>query len=114
MAFDWNQVGVALGTLTTVALGAWAAIERYQKVRANTRADIAESHSDRTIAEANTTVYAMLTQRLTTLESEISTLRQEHAAERVRGRKLEIHIWKLENLMRQKGLEPPVFDAAIQ
>lgn len=101
------------GTLTKIILGIagtggfiWAAWERWIKNKVLT----ASSDAQVAVSEAQQTVYNMMTNRLEALEKEMLTVRQELAVERSHGRKLEIHIFKLESLMRKAGLEPPAFD----
>lgn len=107
---DWSVVGGTIAAVGTVAGGAWAWWQRHQKTQAQTRADIAESGAERAVADAQQTVYKLLNERLTTLESEVRGLRDELSVERKHSRRLEIHIWRLEGLMRKSGIEPPAFD----
>ena len=97
------------GNLTNILLGGgvigaslWAAWERWIKnkvVSANAEAQVA-------IAEAQQSVYQMLTQRLESLEKELQTVRQELSEERGIRRQLEDHVFRLEYLLRSKGLDP--------
>lgn len=101
------------GSLTKIILGMagaggfiWAAWERWIKnkvVAANSEAQVA-------ISAAQETVYTMMTNRLEALEVEMRSVRAELATEREHGRKMEIHIFKLESMMRKAGLEPPAFE----
>lgn len=101
------------GSLTKIILGMagaggfiWAAWERWIKnkvVAANSEAQVA-------ISAAQETVYTMMTNRLESLEKEMRAVRAELAAERAHGRKLELHIFELESLMRKANLEPPDFE----
>jgi hypothetical protein len=109
MSIDWTALGTTLGVVGTVATGIWAWWLKNQKSQANTRADVAESDAARTVADAQTTVYKLLNERLSTLESEVRGLRSELDAERKHSRRLELHIWRLEGLMRKAGIEPPAF-----
>lgn len=93
-----------------MAGGAWAWWLKHQRETALTRADVAESNADRTVADAQQTVYKLLSDRLTTLEAEVRSQRTELDRERAHNRLLTLHIWKLEGLMRKAGLEPPPFD----
>lgn len=89
-----------------VGLGLWGAYERWWKSkadRANTEAGVA-------VAMGQEAVFNMLTQRLDMMEKEIQVLRDELAEERAHSRKLELHIWKLENVMRNANIDPPVFE----
>lgn len=101
------------GSLTKIILGIagaggfiWAAWERWIKnkvLSANSDAQVA-------VSEAQKAVYDMMTNRLNALENEMLQVRAELSAERAHGRKLELHIFKLESLMRKAGLEPPAFE----
>lgn len=106
-SIDWETVG---GGLIAVGLGALAWWKNRQKTDAQDRAATAESNADATVADAQSTIYKLLTERVVTLESDMRAVREELSAERKHSRKLEQHIWKLENLMRTAGMEPPVFE----
>lgn len=112
MDISLDQVGgwiVAGGGLIAAV---WGGIQRYKTGKANTRADVAEANASRDVADAQSTVYTTLTSRLESLENEIKGIRAELSVERQHSRKLELHIFKLENLMRQANLTPPVFGAS--
>lgn len=111
---DLTTIGGALAAIGTIAAGAWAWFERARRAKAETSADVATSDAQRTVADSQQTVYKMLTERLHALEQDVQSLRNELAAERAHSRKLEIHIWKLEGLMRKANLEPPIFDTQAQ
>lgn len=84
----------------------WAIWERWLRSRvdaANTNAAVAAADGERT-------VYKMMEDRLSTLEKEMQGVRQELSEERQRSRKLELHIFRLESLMRKAGIDPPVFE----
>lgn len=114
VSFDWGAVGATLAAIGAVATGAVAWWQGRQKAKAQTRADIAESDAERNVADAQSTVYKLLSERLSTLEREVKELRAELGEERRHSRRLELHIWKLEQLMRAAGLEPPEFDGKVQ
>lgn len=102
---DGGTVGNIVLGLSTVGIGiAWAR----DKLLKN-RIDSANSEAAVAVADAQQSVYAMLTGRLETLEKEVQGLRTELQTERLHSRKLEIHIWKLEKIMSGAGLELPVF-----
>lgn len=112
MEINWEQIGGWIAGLGFAATTAWGLVQKFKKDKATTRADIADANADRSVADSQTTVYNMLTSRLETLETEVRGLRAELSVERVHSRKLELHIWKLENLMRAQGMEPPAFVGA--
>lgn len=116
MAVDLPSVGAAVAativSIGTIVGGGYAWWLRSQRDHAAARADVAESNADRTVADAQQTVYKMLTERMSSLEGDVRGLRAELALERRNGRRLALHIWKLETLMRSAGLEPPPFHEA--
>lgn len=107
---DWPVVGQTIGAVGMVAGGMWAWWLKNQKAQAVTRAEVAQANAEKVVADANGTVYALLTKRLESLESDVGHLRQELAQERQRCRRMELHIGRLEGLMRKAGIEPPTFD----
>lgn len=112
MALDLGTLGTAAGVLTTIGTAAWAWWERTRKNHAETKADVAQSDAERAVADSQTTVYKLLTDRLAMVEKDVTVLRTELAAERAHSRKLEMHIWRLENLMRASNLTVPEFNAS--
>lgn len=101
------------GTMKDILMGAaglggilWAVWERWLR----SRVDAANTNAAVAAAEGTQTVYNMMEARLTTLEKEMQVQRQELAEERQRSRKLELHIFRLESLMRKAGIDPPVFE----
>lgn len=112
MDLDWDAFGKTLAAVGAVATGIWAWWANKKKTDAQNRAAVAESTADATVADAQTTIYKLLTERVVTLEAEMRTVREDLSTERKHSRKLELHILKLENLMRTAGMEPPVFPGA--
>lgn len=104
---DWQAVGAAVGGLLLGGVSALTWWNRRTVRNARDSADVAGAGADRTVADAQHTLYAMLVARLGTLEEEMKTLRRELNAERERSRELETHIYRLENLMRRAGMDPP-------
>lgn len=109
MSVDWTAIGTAFATLGLIASGFWAAWQRRAKVQAETRASVADHDRDAAVADAQGAVYKMLLERVQTLENEVRAMRLENASERAHNRKLVLHIWKLEGLMRKAGIDPPPF-----
>lgn len=110
MELDWDAIGKVIGGLVVVGTGAWGVWLNAKKNRAESRADQAESDRDRSVADSQNVLYTQLTNRLETLENEVRSVRNELATERAHSRRLELHIWKLENVMRAANLEIPVFE----
>lgn len=100
---DWQATGGLVAMLTAFGTGAWAFWERAQKNRASTNAEVSQSNAEEAL-------YRMLNDRMNQMQQEIKELRTEVGEYRQRNNRLEIHIFKLERLMRGAGLEPPVFE----
>ena len=96
--------GAALGGVI------WAAWERIQKARlqkAGTDANVA-------VNMAQEQMFTLMTARMTALETDYSKMRDELAEERKHSRMLDIrvqqyqiHVLRLEAMMRSANLEPP-------
>ncbi len=99
---DWAATGGVIGAIGGVVGGLWGWLQRQRHTSAAVDADVAQSHAEESI-------YRMMTERLTALETDVGRLRDELAQERSHSRALERHIFKLESLMRKAGLEPPEF-----
>ena len=80
----------------------WGWLQKQRSVLSETKARVAEDNRDREMADSAHTLYAMMNERLKNVETEIKELR-------LYSRKLELHIAKLEALMKTNGIEPPVF-----
>ena len=108
-AIDWAKVG---GGITAIGIGiggvyAWWLNQK--RLRADVRADVAKSESEQVIARSEGAVYQMLLDRVATLESDMRLVRAELTTERMHSRRLVLHIWKLEGLMRSANLDVPPF-----
>lgn len=110
MALDLSMVGGGLAAAATLLTGAWAWWQKNQRTQAQTKAEVAMADAGRAIADANGEVYKLVTERLRAVEADIERLRDELAHERRRSRAMELHIIRLENLMRRAGIEPPAFE----
>lgn len=106
---DWQAIGGALTAVGLTATGAWAWWLKNQRAQATTRADVAEANATAAVADAQGTVYKLLLERVTTLESEMRTVRAELAGERQHSRRLEVRLSYLERWIRAQGLTPPEF-----
>jgi hypothetical protein len=116
VSLDLSAIGSAIAAVVvasgTVIGGAYAWWLKNKRNQADVRADVATSAAQQVVADAQRTVYQTLLERVTTLEADMRIVRDELSVERKHSRKLELHIWKLENLMRAANMEPPVFDGA--
>lgn len=112
MNADFSDIGAIVAAAAAIATGAWAWWLKNRRAVADTVADEAASAAQAAVADAQRVVYQLLQDRLTALESEMRVVRGELQDERRRGRRLELHIFTLEGLMRAASLAPPVFDAA--
>jgi len=106
-SIDWGVLGTAIGG---IVMGIGAYVSGRKSGRARTHADQAASGADYAMSTAETSLYEQFRTRLDDLEKDISKLRAELDIERRQGRALEIHIWKLERLMRAANIEPPEFE----
>lgn len=112
MVVDAAAIGETLGWLTAAATAAWAIYEKLTRTKAATASDVAQSNASAAVADAQSTVYSLLTKRLEALDADIKAVRIELALERKHSRDRDLHIWKLEGLMRKAGLEVPQFEAS--
>lgn len=113
---DWQAIGTALGAVSIAIGGLYAGWLKRGKTAAAARADIATSEAQAdtaaahgAVADAQQAVYRLLLERVTTLEKDMRLVRQELAEERQHSRRLVLHIWKLEQLMREANLTVPAF-----
>lgn len=116
---DWDKVGQAvvglvmgLGTIGGVAYGA---VMKHKARVAKLGADVAASDADKTVSDAQLIVYDSLSKRVEALDGDVKQLRQELDTERRHSRrlellnkKLELHILRLESLMKAAGIEVPI------
>lgn len=93
-------IGSALGTAAAIVGAGWAAFQKAKRGAAETKAAVAEDTRDRSVADGQRIIYEMLNERLKTVEDEVRGVK-------LYARKLELHISKLERIMRDKGLEVP-------
>jgi len=99
----WGQIMLGLAA---IGAGAGWAREKWNK----TRVEAAAGEAAIAASEGEKTIYKMMEDRLSTLEKEMQGVRAELSEERQRSRKLELHIFRLESLMRKAGIDPPVFE----
>lgn len=100
------------GVLGLAAAGGWIwlAWERFQKSR------LAKAYTDANVAVADgqEKLYNLMTDRLGSLEKDVEDFRGELKEERAHSRQLDlalqryqIHVLRLEAMMREANLEPP-------
>lgn len=99
----WGQIVLGVATLAT-GIG-WA---REKMIK--TRVESANADAQVAVAGSQEAMFTMLTNRLATLEKDLQSVREELATERAHSRRMEIHIFKLESMMRKAGIEPPIFE----
>lgn len=104
---DLTPLGASLVSLIVGAGAAAVWWQRRAAREAKVEADVAKEGAIRTVADAEHTLYKLLAERQTQLENEVREMRAELNTERAHSRQLEVHIFRLENLMRKAGLEPP-------
>lgn len=108
MEINWQGVGSAMVGLVMGLGGGIAWWQRRHANAARLEVEVARAGAERSAANAEHALYAMLSKRLAEVEFDMKGLRAELAEERTRGRDLETHIFRLENMMRAAGMEPPV------
>lgn len=106
LSVDWEKV--IQGAFTGIAMfGTWAFARR--KNNAETTSDIAAANASTSASEAASTLYDRLREEIDALRNDVNRLRSDLDIERRHSRRLELHVWKLERIMRAGGLEPPEF-----
>lgn len=95
-----TQIGVVIVAAGSLATGIFAGIMKMKRDKADMRAAVAEDTRDRSIADSQKIVYDMLNERLKTVEEELRAMK-------LYTRKLEVHISKLERIMRASNLDVP-------
>ena len=110
MDVDWTAVGSAIVALLLGAGGALSWVQGRATREAKLKAEVASSDSSRMVADAQHTLYKALADRLKHVEAELEHQREELKNERKQSRLMELHIYRLENLMRKAGMEPPERD----
>lgn len=106
LAFDWTKV--AYGLFTGISMfGTWVVTRK--KNSAETNSDIAAANASTSASEAASTLYDRLREEIDALRNDVNRLRSDLDIERRHSRRLELHVWKLERIMRAGGLEPPEF-----
>lgn len=108
-SIPWDKVGGAIIGASTIIGGIYAAIMRHRKNVAETRATVAEDTARTAVADAQRTVYDTLVGRVSMLEEDLRKMRDELQAERRLSRALQLHVMRLEDMMRKAGMEPPAF-----
>ena len=111
MDMDWSAIGTAVATIAvtagTFAAGAYGWWLKVGKAAASARADVSESNAQGAVADAQQTVYKLMQSRLTALEADMRAVREELNVERKHSRRLELHIFRLESLMRAANIPVP-------
>lgn len=100
---EWQDVGMALTSLAGIAGVVWGWVLKQRAVLSETRARVAEDERDKEMANSAALLYSQLSERLKSVEVELREMK-------LYSRKLELHIKKLEDLMRSHGITPPPFE----
>ncbi len=105
-----DMVNGILGFVGMLGVGIWALWERAQKAR------LQKAGTDATVSVnlAQEQMFTLMTARMTALETDYSKMREELAEERkhsrlldIRVQQYQIHVLRLEAMMRAANLEPP-------
>ncbi len=110
MQIDPNAIGGFVGGIIAAGTIAWGVFTRARKQMADVKAEVAEAKRDVTVADSQGFIYKTLTDRLGTLERELSGLREELRKERDHSRFLEQKFYMLDLWIRSQGLTPPSFE----
>lgn len=102
MELDMQSIWTGLASAAGIAGIIWGWVQKQRTVLSETKTKVAEDDRDRELATSAQTLYSMLNDRLKTVEQEQKDLRMY-------TRKLELHVLKLEKLMRDNNIEPPLF-----
>lgn len=108
-SIPWEKVGAFFTAASIAVGGAYAAWLKHRKNVAETRAVVAEDSARSAVADAQKTVYETLVNRVAMLETDVTKLRDDLQAERKLSRSLQVHVMRLEDMMRKAGMEPPPF-----
>jgi uncharacterized protein HemX len=100
MNISWEVIWAALASAGLGVSSLWAWIQKQRRDMSETRATVAEDERDREMATSAQTLYSMMNERLKIVEEELRS-------QRMYTRRLEIHIGKLERLLRTQGLDVP-------
>lgn len=103
---DWPSIGIALSGIF-VGIAGW--IKDRKTGKADDKAEIAQSNASAAVADAEGTIYNRLREEIDALRNDVNRLRSDLDQERRHSRALELHVWKLERIMRDAGLTPPPF-----
>lgn len=103
---EGGTLGNILLGIATLGAGLGWAREKWIK----TKVESANADAAVAVAGSQETMFNMMNNRLATLEEDLRGVRQELAVERAHSRRMELHIFKLESMMRKAGIEPPLFE----
>lgn len=106
MVLEWDKIGAAI---TGLVIGIGGFFGGRVTRKADTGAEVAQANAAASVADAEGTLYNRLREEIDALRNDVSRLRADLDVERRHGRALELHVWKLERIMRDAGLTPPPF-----
>jgi hypothetical protein len=101
---DWTAVFAVVGP-AIAGLGTWLKMRKPNQAKID--AAVAQLRSDESMSDAEGTLYKRLREEIDALRQDLSRMRAELDIERKHGRKMEKHIWVLERMLRDAGLDPP-------
>lgn len=113
----WSAIGTVVGGLVVAATTTYGLVMRHRVKMAEVQSSVAIANSDRVEANAQSALYTVMTDRLTSVEAQLSGLRDSLEEEKKKNRKfyfktriMELHIKRLETLMKSAGLDVPIMD----
>jgi hypothetical protein len=99
-----------LSDVALAGLASWVGIRKLISFLARNKVDVAQSVADRSVADADAALYNKLKERLDAMDREVIALKADRDRMDLHLQFLRRHIWKMEKIMIQQGIEPPVFD----
>jgi hypothetical protein len=112
-----QTIGTVVAGIVVVFSTAYGLIMKHKVKMAETRSDVASANSERVAADAQSALYTIMTDRLNSVESQLTGLRNALEDEKKKNRKfyfktrlMELHIKRLETLMKSAGLDVPEMD----
>lgn len=102
-----ESVAAAVGGAGGIIALVWAWVQKQRAVLARTQATVAEERAAVSVADAQSTTFALLRDRQIQLEARVKQLEEELEAEREARRKAEETLALLTTWLKSKGLTPP-------
>ncbi len=102
-----EAVGAGLASAGGLVALVWAWVVKQRAVLAKTQATVAQERAAESVADAQTTTFALLRDRQIQLEDKLKQLEEELETEREARRAAEEKLARLTAWLRAEGLTPP-------